>query len=240
MRTPTIRSRALFALMAASGLACASGASAAVIKQFRLQDHPDGNALPPAYGLRFDNLFTTIGGPSGITTFSMNHFGNTILSVIDNGGSLAINIKGTVFGGVDTGVATGFGAGAYALNFTYTMNVGPSGTGWEVDPNSPGNTGTLTSLGNADVAAGTVFDLADKDGNQGHSFQFLQDDHRLAGHSEFGQGYWVGRGWVMNSKNDSATHDFLFLGTMLIPLPTPLGMAAAGLIGVAALRRRRS
>jgi len=239
MRTPTIRSSAALALMAFVGLACPSGASAALLKQFKLQDHPDGNALPPAYGLRFDNIFSTIGGPKGITTFSMNHFNNTILSVIDNGASLAINIKGTLYGGVDTGVTIGFGKGAYALDFTYNMNVAPSGTGWVVDPNHPSNAGKLTSLGNANVPAGTMFNFVDKDGNQGHSFQFLQDDHRLAGHPEFGQGFWVGRGWLKNAKNDGDTHDFLFIGS-LIPLPTPLGMAAAGLIAAAALRRRRN
>jgi hypothetical protein len=232
--------RAAAVIAAAAGLLVTSTASAATVKQFKLLDHPDGGENPPPYGLRFDNLFTTIGGTGGVTLFSMSHFNDTILTVTDNGGSLKINVKGTLYGGVKSGGGVGYGAGAYALDFTYNMNVSAVGTGWKVDPNHPTNAGTLTSLGNAQVAAGTVFNFSDKDGNENHSFQFVQDDHRLGNHPSYAnQGYWVGRGWFMNSQMTPGTHDFLFLGVELIPLPSPVGMATAGLFALAAVRRRR-
>ncbi len=233
-----LRPAALIA--AAAGIWCASMASAATVKQFKLLDHPDGGENPPPYGLRFDNLFTTVGGSGGVTVFSMNHFNDTILTVTDFGGSMKINIKGTLYGGVKSGPGLGFGEGAYALDFTYNMNVSANGTGWKVDPNHPSNKGSLTSLGNAQVAIGTVMEFSDKDGNENHSFQFLQDDHRLGNYPAFAnKGYWVGRGWFMNAQMTAGTHDFLFLGVELIPLPSPVGLASAGLFALAAVRRRR-
>lgn len=240
MKSQVFALRSATIVAAAAGLFCASLASAATVKQFKLQDHPDGGENPPPYGLRWDNLFTTIGGTGGVTVFSMNHFNDTILTVTDSGGSLKINVKGTLYGGVKSGPGLGFGAGAYALDFTYNMNVSAVGTGWKVDPNHPTNKGTLTSLGNAQVALGTVMEFSDKDGNENHSFKFLQDNHRLGAYPAYNnQGYWVGRGWFMNSQMTAGTHDFLFLGTELIPLPNPIGMASAGLLGLVAIRRRR-
>lgn len=232
--------RAAAVIAAAAGLLVTSMASAATVKQFKLQDHPDGGENPPPYGLRWDNLFTTFGGAGGVTVFSMSHFNDTILTVTDSGGALKINVKGTLYGGVKAGAGLGFGEGAYALDFTYNMNVSANGTGWKVDPNHPSNKGTLTSLGNAQVAVGTVMEFADKDGNENHSFQFVQDNHRLGNYPAFfNQGFWVGRGWFMNGQMTAGTHDFLFLGVELIPLPSPVGMATAGLFALAAVRRRR-
>ncbi len=240
MKPSTFGPRAVALLAAVAGVCVASAASGATVTKFRLLDHPDGNQNPPPYGLRFDNLFTTVGGVGGVTGFSMGHFNNTVLTVTESGGSLTINIKGTLFGGVKSGVGLGFGAGAYALDFTYNANVVANGTGWKVDPNHVSNKGTLTSLGNADVAVGTVFEFSDKDGNENHSFKFLQDEHRLSGHNDFkNKGFWVGRGWLMNDQMTAGTHDFLFLGVTLIPLPTPVGLASVGLFGLAAVRRRR-
>ncbi len=223
----------------AAVLVFASAASAAgIIQQYSLSDHPDGNQNPPPYGLRFDNLFTTVGGTGGVTTFSMNTFGDSTLTVLDDGGgAFRIQIAGTVFGGVDTGAGVGFGAGSYDLSFEYAVNVGPSGTGWVVNPNSILNTGTLTSQGNPDVGAGTVFTLFDKDFQAtGDSFIFLQDEHRLAGHPEAGQDFWVGRGWLDVIPPLTGTHDFLFIGE-LIPTPSSVALLAIG--GFAATRRRR-
>jgi len=223
------------AILAGVCCLCAS-ANAGLIASYQCYDHPDGNENPPPYGLRFDNLFSSIGGTGGVTTFSMNTFGDTVLSVYDDGGGdYRITIAGTVFGGVDTGTGYGFGEGAYALDFEYRANVGPDGTGWVVSPSDPMNTGTLTSLGNPDVANGTIFSMFDVNNGDNDSFLFLQDEHRLAGHPQEGQGYWVGRGWLDSSHHSGGTKDFLF-----IAIPTP-GAASMGLMGVglAASRRRR-
>ena len=181
--------------------------------------------------------------------FANNAAKRTILTVIDNAGSLTINIKGTLFGGEDSGFNDsdnpfnpanyGFGVGEYALDFTYRMNINAMGTGWVVSNDSAMNNGTLTALTGAKT--GTVYNLFDQQGNPpGFSFAFKQDEHRLSGHPEFGQGYWVGHGWqsATAGQNTTGTQDFLFIGK-LIPLPNPVSMGAIGLVGLAVVRRRR-
>ena len=116
-------------LLAASAAFVVAATASATSTFFSLSDHPDGNANPPAYGMRFDGLFDgEMGAAGGVTTFSFNTFGNTVLEVVDNGGSLTINITGTLYGGEDTGSSYGFGEGSYALDMSYTVGVAMSGT----------------------------------------------------------------------------------------------------------------
>jgi hypothetical protein len=226
-----------FATAAAIGLAAATAQADSV--EFLLQDHPRGNVAPPAYGLRFDNLFSALGG-DGITSFSFNEHDDTIMTVTTDGPSITINISGTVRGGQDTGLGYGFGMGDYALNFNYTANVEQSGTGWVVNGQTTANSGSLTALGdNNGVAAGSVFDFTDKsDGT--HSLLFLRDGHRLLPEDIIAFGDpWVGRGWVMADNVAGGQQDFMFIGTV-VPLPHPALMAGLGISGLIAARRRRN
>lgn len=252
-----MKNAALFCAVA--GLAFASTASAdpVVLQQFSLADHPDGSARPPVYGLRLDNIFTAgttsagdtgvAGGVGGITTFSFNHPGaGVILRVLDttgNGVADAINISGTVFGGVDVGSSYGFGAGLYALDFTFTNDVtkveGPQG-GWTASKDYLGNGSLVALAGNADVAEGTNFNLYQQTKDGAADFEFLRDGHRLGSHPSF-MDMFVGRGWLTyhsGGNKVNGTQDFLFVGT-IIPLPGSAGLAFAGL-GLVALRRRRT
>jgi hypothetical protein len=225
-----------------AGVLLISGAAQAGMTTtvFALSDHPDGNVNPPPYGLRFDDLFTTVGGTGGITSFSMDTFGDSTLTVTDDGvGGLTIDIVGTLFGGVDTGVTYGFGAGAYALDFSYAMNVSPDGTGWVVDPADPLNSGTLTVLaGNTDLTTGTVFTFFGEVTEGGPIFIFLNDGHRLGGHPEWDpETTWVGRGWHNTDPAVGGTHDFLFVGE-LIPAPGSALLLVGGGLFAGARRRR--
>ena len=227
-------------MLAASAVMVSASVASAGTSFFSLSDHPDGNANPPGYGLRFDGLFAgEAGANGGVTTFSMNTFGNTILSVATAGMSTTISITGTLYGGEDTGASYGFGEGSYELSMTYTVNVNAQGTGWVVSGPNAGNAGTLTAL-SGDVA-GNVYDLRDF-GTP--SFLFLQDEHRLGGHDEAGDGFWVGRGWLADASGDRGlTRDFLFLGEAinrppLVPLPAPVALGLAGL-GMISMPRRR-
>lgn len=226
-------------LATAAVLGLAGSAASADTIEFQIRDHPDATGAPPPHGLRMDNLFTSL-GEAGRTTFSFNHHGDTILTVNTDGPAITINITGTVYGGRADNGSYGFGEGDYALNFTYSVNVAESGTGWVVNGQSASNSGSLTALGNnAGVASGTTFDFSDKsDGT--NSFLFLQDGHRLTPAQIAALGDpWVGRGWVMIPGVMTGTQDFLFTGT-IIPLPHPGMMASLGLVGLIAARRRRA
>ena len=226
------------AALAALAVVSFGAAAQAGTHKFDLSDHPDGNASPPGYGLRLDHLFDGRAGASGgTTTFSFEPFNVSLIVNDDDPGMISINIVGTVYGGEDSGSGYGYGEGAYAVDFTYAFNVVEDGTGWRVTPANAGNNGTLTSLGNADVAAGETFSFFDFDST---SFLFLQDDHRLGGHSEAGMGYWVGRGWLTldeEGDNRRPTKDWLFIGKV-VPAPTGVAMGAVGLVALCARRRR--
>ncbi|MFQ5492262.1 MAG: PEP-CTERM sorting domain-containing protein [Phycisphaerae bacterium] len=215
-------------------------------------DHPDAAQDPPPYGLRLDDLFLqapvlgNVPNPvGGVTSFSFDptNGGDMTLSVITAGTALNINISGTAFGGVDTGTTYGFGAGLYAIDFTYTMNVtavpGVDG-GWVVSPNNAMNNGTITALaGVADIAEGTSWQLFDQVDSANDALVFLQDEHRLGGFPALAAlDPWVGRGWVTynsDGTNSSATQDWLFIA---IPEPSSLGLLVMG--AAALLRRKRA
>ena len=227
-------------IAAAAAMAVVSVASADSVF-FSLSDHPDGGANPPGYGLRLDGLFSgEMGAAGGTTTFSFDHFGDTVMEVATSGMTTTISISGTVYGGEDNGASYGFGEGSYAFEMTYNVGVSPSGTGYVVTTADPMNTGSLTALSGA--LAGNVYDLRDF---STPSFRFLQDEHRLGGHAEAGQGFWVGRGWLADGNGSRpGTRDLLFLGEMMnpapmVPLPTSAGLGLAGLGLVAGTRRRR-
>ncbi len=250
------------AAMAVAFVGWSAPASAASVRQFELFDHPDGNENPPPYGLRFDDILAGSGGDGGVTTFSFDTFADTILTVTDDMmGSITINISGNLFGGEKD---SGFGVGQWALDFNYTMNVAPDGTGWIVTDNDSDNNGTLTKVGDeGGVDDGTSFEFRDKSEMGGDtSFRFLQDGHRLDDFPDMADmDPWVGRGWFKSLwyydgdddddddsrgwKKTKGAHDFLFLGKEIdgdpgdpIPLPSAAGLGLVGL-GVVVSRRRR-
>lgn len=222
------------ALAIAGAMALVSSASAAVIVsgQYRLRNHPDGNARPPAYGAKFTELYNATSG-TDVFTFDFDHaqsamyldymFGNTI------------RIHGQAWGGRDTGTtyANDQYRGLYTFDFTYVRGVGLAAGDDDlfVAPLPYYNYGTLLT------PLGDVIRL--RDGHYGGGqpdFRFGDaDDDR--GHRGFnGLSGW---GWLYYARpGESYTYvadsDWLFTGE-LVPAPG----AAAALIGLGALAARR-
>jgi len=237
-------------VLAAAGLVLAMPANAADIT-FALANHPDGNAKPPTYGLRLDDLFLqtptagNVANPvGGTTTFSFDPADGAGMSATASmvGLDIQINILGTVHGGVDTGVAYGFGGGLYDVDFTYRLNVtevaGPDG-GFTVSANSAMNNGTITAqAGITGVDAGTSWTFYDQS-NGSFAFKLLADGHRLGGFPVIlAQDPLVGHGWVTfnsDGTNTSGTQDWLFI----TPEPSSLVLLCIGGVGLFARRRRR-
>ncbi|MEC9373769.1 MAG: hypothetical protein VYC34_07995, partial [Planctomycetota bacterium] len=158
----------------------AAATASAIGTTFQLFDHPDNQKEPmvpgsPSFAMRLDGVFRQ-GTPNfaPFTAFSFEENGSNVLLTVDDSmpGSIEITISGKIYGGEWDGGSFGFGEGAYDLEMVYRVNVQETALGWVVDPNSVMNSGSITSQGNADVAAGTSFDLYDAGADV---FKFLAD-----------------------------------------------------------------
>lgn len=203
----------------------AAASSAAVIAEFNLSDHPQGDAAPPAYGLRLDNI---VGG--GIAVLSMDHFGDTVMTVEDNGGDLSVHITGTLWGGSVVNHAF-VDPQAYTIDFTYAVNVAASGNGWEVAGFDVNNNGILTHVDSGDETV-----LYGKAAPSDSVFRMLDDGYRITGDTTS----FVGLGWltrdITGGNSNGGAQDWLFVAT---PVPAPAGVAVLGLAGLMSTRRRR-
>lgn len=212
------------AALAATTMAASAGGL--LIGEFKLGDHPDGNQNPPPYGLRLDNVM----GP-GVSTFSIGYHDNTVLSVYDDGGTISINIQGTLFGGLIDNSGGYVSAADYTIDFTYSLNVSDEGNGWEVNTFDSANAGSLVNMTTLESTT-----LYGKDNAEGLVFSFLADGHRLSGDNSS----WVGRGWVTDKSDGEAagsgSQDWLFTASTI---PAPGALALLGLGGMVSVRRRR-
>jgi hypothetical protein len=216
-------------LSLASSLILAPAALADVVS-FRLSDHPRGEAVPPEYGLRLDDLF----GPSSFpVTFSFNDGGASVRMDVDVTAK-TIHIYGTVFGGVDGGNAY-VAPELFDLDMFYKFGVvGEPVNGWDVQ--ALGNTGSITRQSDS-----TRWDLTTKLNGFGNAFEFHPDRYRLYP-GDLPNVSWVGRGWLDTAANPrpTRTRDFLFVATV-VPLPAGVlaGSVGLGCVGLLALARRR-
>lgn len=217
----------------AGALVCAS-AHAEVIQlgEYVLGNHPDGNAQPPQYGLRLDELFNVTSGHD-IFSFDFEAIGSDMQMIVT---ASTIRIFGTTLGGRDVGGSYAVEAttGFYTVDFLYNVGVATvpgDDDVWVKSTPDMQNRGKITAPG------GQVIDLVDKsDGN----YQFrLGDEDNDAGHRGFdGISGW---GWLNHGPSGSphiAASDFLFTARF-VRVPAPGAIALVGVAGLAATRRRR-
>lgn len=199
---------------------------------YDLANHPDGNAQPPQYGLRLDEL-VNVTGNHDIFTFDFDAAGSDMDMTYDDVNGI-IHIYGTTWGGRDIGgaYANDVHRGFYQVDFVYTVGVQPV----------PGDDdvyvlANMQNFGSIVAPNSTVYFLQDKsDGN--YSFR-LGDEGDDNGHRGFnGISGW---GWLNHGLTLPAPHvadsDFLFTATYRIPEPGSLALIALG--AMALLRRGR-
>jgi hypothetical protein len=210
---------------------------------YLLHNHPDGSDRPPLYGLRLDGLD---GDASHDFTFDFDYvsqaFSSQMLLTLDevSSGVYEITIQGSVWGGQDvgSGYANNAYLGQYDVYFKYTMN-GQDAPGDDdviVNPADPANAGTITD------PSGVVHFLGDKQGADGYSFRFGDEDND-AGHRGFngisGWG-WLMHGLTPGDEQNIPYSDWLFTAEKTnIPSPGSIGLSACAL-GLVATRRRRT
>ncbi|MEL7474360.1 MAG: hypothetical protein AAGK04_13665 [Planctomycetota bacterium] len=201
---------------------------------FLLNNHPDGNARPPQYGLRLDELVDVTSGHD-IFTFDFDHADSEVLLTY-NGSS--IHIAGHAFGGPDNGTMHDPMSpltGLYEIEFTYDMGLAQA----------PGDDDLLVSgvpmgsnTGSITTPLGDVIGLWDKPKNDSFAFR-LGDKDNDAGH----RGFDGISGWGWLNHGDANVHvaasDWLFTLSPT-PVPAPASVAIAGLGGLLVVKRRRA
>lgn len=226
-------------LLALAG-AMTSPANAAMLETgfYALHNHPDGADRPPLYGLRLDGLD---GNTSHDFTFDFDHAGSSMFLNLDetSPGVYVITIQGTTWGGQDTGTdyANNSYLGFYDVYFQYSMN-GQDAPGDDdvlVNPADPANAGTIVD------PSGVTHYLSDKQGADGYSFRFGDEDND-AGHRGYngisGWG-WLMHGLTPDDEQNIPYSDWLFTAVKTdVPSPGSLGLSACAL-GLLLGRRRR-
>lgn len=211
------------ALFAVSSIALAGTLSPGV---YKLANHPDGNAQPPQYGLRLDELYNATGSHD-IFTFD---FDDPISDVHIMYNGSAIKIYGSAVGGRDIGGAYAADPyfGIYTFEMSYTIGVMPvpgDDDIWVDAPNHANSGWIKTPLGDTKI-------LDDERGGNPYSIR-IGDENDDLGHRGFpGISGW---GWLRVDGVHTDNQDFLF--TVVIPSPGSLAMLGLG--GLLALRRRR-
>ncbi|MFG0328551.1 MAG: hypothetical protein ACF8PN_01520 [Phycisphaerales bacterium] len=216
---------------ATGGLAPAAAADIIDPGVYFLENHPDGNANPPAYGLRLDELQDVTAGHD-VFTFDFEADDSDMRMSWDG---TSLRIFGVAFGGLDIGGSYDPNhSGLWAIDFTYSEVVTAPGDDDLIVVTPDGtNTGTIQF-----VDGGDVIPLWDFSGHHGFTFR-LGDENDDEGHRGFdGLSGW---GWLNHTVQNQHVYasDWLFTVGDEVPAPGPLALLTAGLFCVAQGRRRR-
>ena len=197
-----------------------------------LGDHPDGNAGPPSYGLRLDELMDITGGHD-VFTFSFDHPGADMRIDITEVGTdeYELHIYGMAFGGlVQNNQYNQALSGFVDIDFVYMLAHPVGGDDdYIVTTKNFLNTGEITFMG-------SMIDLFDRANSEGYSFRLGDEDDDL-GHRGFdGVSGW---GWLDHGMEGTHVYasDWLFT---VIPTPGSAALLSVALVIGARRNRRRT
>jgi len=197
-----------------------------------LGDHPDGNAGPPSYGLRLDELMD-VTGEHDVFTFSFDHADADMRIDITEVATdeYELRIYGTAFGGLvqDNQYHPAL-SGVVDIDFVYMLAHPVGGDDdYIVTTKNFSNTGEITFMG-------TMINLFDRANSEGYSFRLGNEDDDLGHRFESGVSGW---GWL--DHGTAGTHvyssDWLFT---VIPTPGSVALLSVALVFGARRNRRRT
>lgn len=228
-----------FGAVAAFALSAAAQASILAPGVYVLGNHPDGNEVPPPYGLRLDEL-VNVTANHDVFSFDFNHTGSLVQLVVAPG---SLRIIGDVYGGRDVGSAYANDQyqGFYHIDMIYNVGVTqvPGDDDIYVHTANHSNFGSITLPAGALAGNGTnVVNLVDERGNpdNGTSLRIGNEDNDL-GHRGFnGVSGWGWLSYVTATGGDVhvTSSDWLFT-----VVPTPGSAVLLGMGVLATGRRRR-
>ncbi len=199
--------------------------------RLRLADHPDGNAAPPTYGLRLDELINVTPGHDRFT-FSFDHPLALVQMVLTEvgAGEFSIHIWGTAFGGlVVNNEYDPLLSGLADIDFTYMLARVVGG-----DDDLIVTTPSFMNSGSI-MFNGSTIDLFDRANSEGFTFRLGNENDDL-GHRGFdGNSGW---GWLDHGEAGTyvAASDWLFT---VVPTPGTTALMAIAAALFARVRRRR-
>ncbi|MBI1190828.1 MAG: hypothetical protein GC200_09145 [Tepidisphaera sp.] len=220
-------------LGAVAALALAAAAQGAILAPgvYVLGNHPDGDAQPPQYGMRLDEL-VNVTSNHDIFTFDFNNPASLMQMVVT---ASTIQIVGHSYGGRDIGggYANDAYLGVYTINFTYNVGVGPV----PGDDDIWDNTSNNANFGSVTLPSGYVQHLTDERGSYGYSIRVGNEDNDL-GHRGFaGVSGW---GWLDYVNDAGQVQPHIAAGDWLFTVvPTPGSIVLLSMGVMAAGRRRR-
>ena len=240
---------------------CAGAATvSADLIRYKLNDHPDGTAQPPGYGLRLDELVDITPRAKDIFTFSFNPKYGSNMSLDYDTEAGTMHIYGTAYGGLDIG--TGYSpngelAGMWSIDFTYTdvrghetdddLVAGGNGPGSQGFPNE----GSITPLFRSSVYDDSYQLIGypptypwtfrfgdgdfDSDGNGLDDFRGWDAEDDGFGISGWG---WLNHSGAPGIRNHQESSDWIFTAQP-DPIPAP-GSIVLGVLGLAGIWSRRA
>ena len=221
---------AVFAMLLMSGPASA-GMILPTDVRLQLLDHPDGNAAPPTYGLRLDELINVTPGHDRFT-FSFEHPQALMQMMLTEvgAGEFSIHIWGTAFGGlVVNNEYDPLLSGLVEIDFTYMLAHLVDG-----DDDLIVTTPSFMNAGSI-MFDGSTIDLFDRANSEGFSLRLGNEDDDQ-GH----RGFDGISGWGWLDHGEAGTHfvasDWLFT---VVPTPGPTALMAIAAALFARARRRR-